>query len=258
MLQPGTPGFSDPAIRAQVQARIEGDEVVISGQKSAWVSNGTVATHALVYLQMEPTMGMAGGGIAIVPLNLPGVSKGAPLDKMGQRALNQGEIFFDDVRIPKDYLLVDPESYEGMVDITLATANAGMGAIFTGTARAAYDEALSYAKTRVQGGKTLFDHQLIKHKLFNMFMKIEASRALSRSVWVYNANTTPPVTRYSIASKVFGTQTAFDVASEAVQIHGGYGVTKEYTVEKLFRDARAAMIEDGANDSLMITGAHAL
>jgi alkylation response protein AidB-like acyl-CoA dehydrogenase len=99
---------------------------------------------------------------------------------------------------------------------------------------------------------------MIKHKIFNMFMKVEAARALSRAAIVYNYNNTPPSVEYSIASKVFCTNTAFEVANEAVQIFGGYGMSKEYAIEKIFRDARAAMIEDGANDSLMITGAHRL
>ncbi|MBM3302631.1 MAG: acyl-CoA dehydrogenase, partial [Deltaproteobacteria bacterium] len=75
---------------------------------------------------------------------------------------------------------------------------------------------------------------------------------------LYNYNNTPPATHYSIASKVFCTNVAFEVADDAVQIFGGYGMSKEYAIEKIFRDARAALIEDGANDSLMITGAHAL
>ncbi len=257
-LCPGTPEFSNPSINGQTVAHLEGDEWVIEGQKSAWVSNGTIATHSLVYLTIDPSLGMSGGGIAIVPLDLPGVKKGKPLNKMGQRALNQGEIYFDKVRIPKDYMLVDPESYEMMLDITLSTANASMGAIFTGLARAAYEEALDYARKRVQGGKPLFEHQIIKHKLFNMFMKIEAARQLSRAAIVYNMNNTPPLTQYSIASKVFCTNTAFEVCSEAVQIFGGNGVSREYPVEKFFRDARAGMIEDGANDSLMLTAAHQL
>ncbi len=257
-LCPFTPQFTDPTISGQVTARLEGDEYVIEGQKSAWVSNGTVATHALVYLTIDPTKGMSGGGICIVPLDQPGVRKGKPLDKVGQRALNQGEIFFDGVRVPRDYMLVDPESYDAMLDITLSTANAGMGALFVGVARAAYEEALAYSKQRVQGGKPLFEHQLIKHKLFNMFMKIEAARALSRAAMIYNYTNTPPMIQYSIASKVFCTNVATEVASEAIQIFGGNGLTREYPVEKFFRDARAGMIEDGANDSLMITGAHHL
>ncbi len=258
-LCPNTPAFRDPAISGQVTARKEGSEWVITGQKSAWVSNGTIATHALVYLTIDPSMGMAGGGIGIVPLDLPGVRKGRPLDKLGQRALNQGEIFFDGVRIPEEYMLVEPDSYEAMLDVTLATANAGMAATFTGVARAAYEAALDYAKNhRVQGGKYLFEHQMIKHRLFEMFMKIEAARALSRAAMIYNFNNTPPLTQYSIAAKVFCTNTAFEVAHAAVQMFGGLGVSKEYPVEKFFRDARAALIEDGANDSLMITAAHSL
>lgn len=257
-LCPGTEAFRNPGIRGQVSARPDGDEWVINGQKSAWVSNGTIATHALVYLNIDPSMGLAGGGICIVPLDQAGVSRGRPLNKLGQRALNQGEIFFDTVRVPKEYMLIDQESYESMLDLTLSTANAAMGAIFTGTARAAYEEALSYAKERVQGGKTLFEHQMVKHKLFSMFTKVEAARALSRAAIIYNYNNTPPATHYSIASKVFCTNVAFEVANDAVQLFGGYGLSKEYAIEKIFRDARAALIEDGANDSLMITGAHAL
>ena len=108
---------------------------------------------------------MAGGGICIVPLDLPGVKKGRPLDKLGQRALNQGELFFDNVRVPAEYMLVDQESYEAMLDITLSTANAAIGAMSVGVARAAYEEALAYAKQRVQGGKALFEHQMIKQWL---------------------------------------------------------------------------------------------
>jgi alkylation response protein AidB-like acyl-CoA dehydrogenase len=257
-LRPFTPQFSNPEITGKVTARRQGGHWVIEGQKSAWVSNGTIATHCLVYLNIEESKGMAGGGICIVPLDLPGVRKGAPLNKIGQRALNQGEIFFDAARVPDEYMLVDPESYEMMLDITLSTANAGMGAIFTGVARAAYEEALQYAKQRVQGGKPIFEHQNIRQKLFGMFMKIEAARALSRAAMIYNYSNTPPLVQYSIASKVFCTNTAFEVTHEAVQIFGGNGVSKEYVVEKLFRDARASLIEDGTNDSLMLTGARHL
>lgn len=257
-LCPFTPQFTDPKISGQVTAQRDGDHYILEGQKAAWVSNGTVATHTLAYLTIDPSKGMSGGGICIVPLDLPGVRKGKPLDKMGQRALNQGEIFFDKVRVPAEYMLVDEESYDAMLDVTLSTANAGMGAMFVGVARAAYEEALAYSKQRVQGGKVLFDHQMIKHKLFNMFSKIEAGRALSRAAMIYNYNNTPPKIEYSIASKVFCTQMSLEVTSEAIQIFGGNGLSREYPIEKFFRDARAGLIEDGANDSLMITGAHHL
>ncbi|MFQ5665553.1 MAG: acyl-CoA dehydrogenase family protein [Candidatus Binatia bacterium] len=254
----GTPEFSDPSIQPQVRARRHGDGWIINGQKSSWVSNGTIATHALTFLSLDPSRGMAGGGVAFVPLDLPGVSKGRPLNKLGQRALNQGEIFFDDVYLPRSHMLMEPDGYETIADGILAGANAAMAATFTGVARAAFEEALAYSKVRIQGGKPLCEHQLIEAKLFDMFTRVEAARALSRAAFVYNAQTMPPATEYSIAAKVFCTEAAFHVASAAVQIHGGYGLSKEYVVEKLFRDARAALIEDGTNEVLGLAAARML
>ena len=251
----GTEQFKQPETASDLEARLDGDEWVINGQKSAWVSNGTIATHALAFLSIDRSRGQAGGGVALIPLNLTGVTRGKPLDKMGQRALNQGEIFFEDVRIPKPYMLVEPGGYPYIIDTVLATANAFMGAAFTGVARAAFEEALAYTRKRVQGGKPICEHQAVQLKLFDMFTKVEAARALSRAALVYNTTTTPPATQYSQASKVFCTQTAFEVASDALQLFGGYGLTKEMLVEKLFRDARAALIEDGTNEVMSLGGA---
>lgn len=254
----GLPWFKDPEITGQVSARLDGDEWVISGTKSAWVSNGPQATHALLFLNIDKSMGLNGGGVAAIPLDLPGISKGKCLDKLGQRELPQGEIYFDNVRMPKHLMLVQPDTYESMVDATLAIANATMGAIFTGVARAAFEEALAYAKVRVQGGKHLYEHQLVQKKLFDMFQKVETARAISRAAMHYNMSNFPPATRYSIIAKVFCTNAAFEIASEAVQLFGGYGVSKEYYIEKLFRDARAALIEDGSNEVLALTAAWSL
>jgi alkylation response protein AidB-like acyl-CoA dehydrogenase len=254
-LMPGTKYHDDENIFWGLQARLDGDEWVLNGQKSAWVSNGTIATHALAFLGVDRSRGMAGGGVALVPLNLPGVSKGPPLNKIGQRALNQGEIFFEDVRIPKSFMLVPPEAYTMAIEAVLTGANAYMGSTFTGLARAAFEEALMYTKGRVQGGVPICEHQLVQKKLFDMFVKVETARQISRAVVQYNAGTFPPATHMSITSKVYCTQAAFEVASDAVQLHGGYGLTKEMLVEMFFRDARASMIEDGSNDILALTAA---
>ena len=131
------PVFHDPSIKAQCRASLEGDEWVIDGQKASWVSAGTIATHCSLFCTLDNSMGLAGGGIAIVPLDLPGVSKGEPLNKIGQRDLNQGEIFFDNVRIPKSYMLVGTDLYEAMVELTLSTTTALMGMLGTGITRAA-------------------------------------------------------------------------------------------------------------------------
>jgi len=253
-----TPQFYDPEISGQVTARPDGDHYIVSGQKAAWVSNGTIATHALTHLTLDPSKGMAGGGVAIIPLDLPGVSKGQPLDKLGQRALNQGGFTFTDVRIPKRYLLVDESAYEAVLHQTLALTNGAMGAVFTGVARSAYEHALTYCQSRLQGGKPIAEHQLVQKSLFEMFTKVETSRALSRAAMSYNAAAQPPAIEYSIAAKTYCTQACLEVTDTALQLFGGYGLTREYPMEKLYRDARASLIEDGSNDVLALVGARRL
>ncbi len=255
ILMPFTDCFHNPKITQQVKAVKKGDRYVLNGQKAAWVSNGTIATQAAVFVNIDPGQGMSGGGIGLIDLTQPGVSRGKPLDKMGQRDLPQGEIYFDNAEIPVEDMIIDPESYEMFTDITLATANACMGAFFTGVAQSAYDLALAYSKERVQGGKRLCDHLTVQKKLFDMFSKVELARAFSRAALQFNLSTTPPKTEYSIASKVFATTSAFEVANDAMQIFGGNGLSKEYPIEKIFRDARASMIEDGSNDILALAAA---
>jgi len=178
-----------------------------------------------------------------------------PINKLGQRALNQGEIFFDGVRIPRHYMLTAAEGYEAELTRTLTFANTGMSAAFTGLARAAYEEALDYSRDRVQGGKAICEHQLVQKHLFEMFTKVEACRALSRAVMIYNQTAATPSLEHAIAAKTFCTQASFEVTSDALQIFGGNGLSKEYPMEKFFRDARASLIEDGTNDILSLAGA---
>jgi alkylation response protein AidB-like acyl-CoA dehydrogenase len=207
---------------------------------------------------MDASRGMAGGGVAFVPLDARGVTKEPPLDKLGLRALNQGSMTFDSVRIPKRYVVADPSVYEPILRNTLLLTNAAVGAVLTGTARAAYEEALAYTRTRVQGGKPLCEHQLVQRTLFDMFTKVTNSRLLSRMALVYNSGTHEQALEYSIAAKVYCTQSAFEVADAAVQLCGGRGLAKDSTVERLFRDTRAGLIEDGANDVLALVGAREL
>jgi alkylation response protein AidB-like acyl-CoA dehydrogenase len=239
-------------------ARKDGDSFVISGQKAAWVSNGTIARAAAMFCAVDMGDGVRRDGGFLVPLDVSGVSKGKPLDKIGQRALNQGEIFFDDVRIPADYMVIPPEAYAFATDMILSTANGGMGSVFVGVAQAALDLAIDYAKERVQGGVPIFEHQSVKMRLFEMFRKVQAARALSRRVTLYNSLNVPPKLELAVASKVTSTDTAFEVASSALQIFGGNGLSREYPIEKLLRDARASMIEDGCNDILSLTAAENL
>lgn len=252
------PHWNDGNVRANVIATRDGDDYIINGSKSAWVSNGTIATVATLYCTIDGDKGFAHGGVAVVPLDLPGVSRGKPLDKLGQRALNQGEIHFDQVRIPGRYMVVSPELYTTAVETILTGANASMGCTFVGTARAGYELALDYAKNRTQGGKPITEHQSVQSRMFSMFARVEAARALARQTVALNATEPPGLVQRSIASKTFSTRTAFDVNSDAIQIFGGNGLTREYPIEKIMRDARASMIEDGCNDLLAIIGGQKL
>jgi acyl-CoA dehydrogenase len=235
-------------------ARLDGDVVVINGQKSAWVSNGGIAKHCILYTGVDRGNAEQEFGVVYVPLDLPGVSRGKPLEKLGQRTYNQAEVIFEDVAVPRDLLVVEPEDYKGACYSIFAVAGAAMGAIFTGCARAAYELALDYAHNRKQGGATILQHQSVKSRLFHMFRKVEAARALNRRVYAYNLTAATPAGAGSIASKITSTQTAFEVASDALQIFGGNGLTHEYPIEKILRDARASMIEDGCNEVLAIRG----
>ncbi|MBW2062153.1 MAG: acyl-CoA/acyl-ACP dehydrogenase [Deltaproteobacteria bacterium] len=246
-------GGDNPKCAPSVRAVKKGDEYIVNGQKAAWVSNGTIATHAVFHMALDPSKGMEGTGLALIPLDLPGISRGKPLNKIGQRALNQGEIFFEEVKIQKKYFLIeDPAIMTGMGETILAGANGGMSIAFAGLAKAAYDEAYNYAKERIQGSVPIFEHQNIKLKLFKMFTMVEAARAAARRQALYNAVNMPPSGAHAVAAKCLSTETAFQVASEAIQIFGGNGLSKEYCIEKIFRDARASMIEDGVNETLSL------
>jgi alkylation response protein AidB-like acyl-CoA dehydrogenase len=250
------PQFRDASIHGEVTATRDGDGWIIHGEKSRWISNGTLATHALVYLSLNAGMGMAGGGVALVPLDLPGVSKGEPLDKMGQRGLNQGAIRFERVRIPaRNMLMSDAARYVEELDLTLSFTAAAMGAIFTGVARAAFEEALAYTRDRIQGGKPICEHQLVQKHLYDMFVKVETARALSRAAMIYNQSGAPVASEYSTAAKTYCTETACEVTDAAMGVMGGHGLTKAAFIEKLYRDARASIVEDGVNDVLALSAA---
>lgn len=231
-------------------ARRDGNGFVITGQKSAWVSNGTIAEAAALFCSVDFGDGVAGRGVFVVPLNEGGVRRGRPTEKIGQRALNQGEIFFDELKVPADCMVVPPEFYKETADRVLSMANGGMGTTFVGCARAAFELAVEYAKVRVQGNVPIFMHQSVKSRLFKMYQKVEAARALNHRVVRINATRQTPLLEMAIASKVTSTQAAFDVASEALQVFGGAGISRECPIEKIFRDARISMIEDGCNEVL--------
>ena len=242
--------------RGQVVAHADGDEWVLNGQKSAWVSCGPIATHAMLNVHLEPDQGLDRGGVCLMPLDLPGVSRGRPLDKHGARSLPQSEIFFDNVRIPKHTMFCEADGYAAQLQLILTGFNAHVGVLTAGLARAIYETTLAYTKERVQGGKPIFEHQSVRARLFRMFTLAKAVRALSLGVFLENmrlvetGQLTEPRIHHSVSSKVFCTDATLEMATLGVQLHGGNGMTKEYSIEMLYRDATCLTIADGENHLL--------
>jgi acyl-CoA dehydrogenase len=246
--------------RGNLSARLVGNEYVVSGQSSAWITGAPIAQSALAYVPCDYGDGLynGNGGLhhvgLLIPFDLPGVTKGKPLEKVGQRPLPQGEIFFNEVRVPARYAIAARDKAMPSFMGALTFGNMEMATTFTGVARAAFEHALAYAHERKQGGTAIINHQSVRLRIFDMWRKLEAGRALARRVFAYNFGAQGPHVMASITSKTFCTQMALEVTNEAIQIFGGNGLTREYPVEKLWRDARAALIEDGENNVLALTG----
>ena len=248
--------------RGNLITRVEGDKLIVNGQSSAWVSLAPVAEVALLMTQCDYSDGLwrengsLNGVLAVVPLDLPGITKGKPLHKIGQRSLPQGEIFFDNVEVPANNILLGEEAFDAATFSMLSEGNTVHAAGATGLARAAFEHALEYVHERRQGGTELINHQLMRHRIFKLFQEVEACRALARRAFDWFANADEPEIAIAICAKTYCTEKAFLVASEAIQIFGGNGLTQEYPLEKLMRDARATMIEDGESNILGLVAAN--
>ena len=248
---PGSPGNT-----GMLHARVTDDEVIIDGQSSEWISNGAVADVGALYIPADYGDGLLdedghpnGIGV-IVPFDLPGVSIGPPLTKLGQRALPQGAIHFDDVRVPRRFAVTGRETYYAGFASVWSWAGTFLSQASTGLARAAFELALAYAHEREQGGAPIARHQLVQYRLGSMGRTVEAVRAVSRHVSGF-ANTAPHSHPYVTAQgKVTCTQGAFEVVDEALQMFGAVGLTPRHPLEKMLRDARTSLIEDGENHVL--------
>lgn len=246
-------GTGQPGNRGNLFAQVGADEIVLNGQCSAWVSNGAVAQVALAYVSADygdgpyEADGRPHGLAVIVPLDLPGVSKGKPLHKLGQRPLPQGEIYFDNVRLPRRFAVALKDEFYGNHSAAWSFAGTHMSQVFTGAARSAFELALQYCHERRQGGRLLIDHQLTRYRLGDMLRRVEICRSVARRSLAF-ARTSPLTHPYVTGSaKVTVTTEAMAVTDEALQLFGGAGLTCEYPIEKIYRDCRAALIEDGEN-----------
>jgi len=245
--------YYDPCVRHHTCAVKKGDRFIINGAKSSFVSNGGIANLYVLFACVEPSLGIRGSGTFIVPGDAPGVSRGKALNKIGLRTLNQAPVYFDDVEIPEHYQIFPPgEQYPMLHNAIVTVGNLGVGYIAVGIMRSAYEYALEYSQKRVQWGKPIFYHQLVANKLFEIYQAIESARAmLWKASWLSKIKF-PGDLKLSLACKVYATNQAVKHTAEMVQVLGGYGISKEYPLEKLARDAKLLRIMDGTNEILTL------
>lgn len=230
----------------KTKAQKAGSEYVINGSK-CFITNGGVASLYVVFVNTDPEKGARGISTFIVPRETPGITIGKEEDKMGHRASNTAEIFFEDVRVPEENLLGKEKMGFIIAMKTLDKTRASVGAAGVGVAKAALEFAIDYAKTRVQFGKPIALFQNTAFKIAQMAMEIHAARLLVwHSAWLMDQGL--PCGKESAMAKCFASDVAMRATTEALQIFGGYGYMKDYPMEKLMRDAKLLQIYEGTNE----------
>ncbi len=237
-------GSDNSAIKTT--AKKDGDHYILNGSKT-FITNGSVSKVGVIFASTDKERGARGLSAFIIPMDLPGVSVGKHENKMGHRASNTSEIYFDDVKVPAKNLL-KREGFGFIIAMkTLDFARPAVGAGGIGVARAAYEEALNYAQGRVQFGRPISSFQYNAFKLADMATEIDAARLLVyRSAWMLDNKM--KASKESAMAKVVATDVAMKITTDAVQMMGGYGYMKEYPVEKMMRDAKLLQIYEGTNE----------
>ncbi|MBI4774329.1 MAG: acyl-CoA dehydrogenase family protein [Deltaproteobacteria bacterium] len=230
----------------QTTAVLDGDEYVINGTKQ-WITNGGEAEIYTVVAVTDKSKGPRGATAFIVEKGDPGFGFGKKERKMGIRASTTRELIFEDCRIPKDRVIRKPGAGFLVTMRTFDHSRPGVGAQAVGLAQGALDEAVKYAKTRVQFEVPIISFQAVQHMLADMAISVEAARALVYSVARYVDSDPKDVSKESAMAKVFPTDVAMKVATDAVQVLGGSGYMREYPVEKMMRDAKILQIYEGTN-----------
>jgi butyryl-CoA dehydrogenase len=230
----------------QTTARLEGGEYVLNGTKQ-WITNGGEAEIYTIIAMTDRSKGPRGASAFVVEKGTPGFTFGKKENKMGIRASCTTELIFNDCRIPKESLIAKQGMGFVVAMKTLDSSRAGVGAQGVGVAQGAIDEAIRFAKQRVQFGQPITSFQAVQHMLADMQTQTEAARALVYAVARMIDGGAKDFSRASAMAKLFATDTAMKVTTDAVQVMGGSGYMKEYPVEKMMRDAKILQIYEGTN-----------
>ena len=241
------PQAGSDAANLRARAVRQGDAYVLNGVK-AWCTNAPEAGVFIVMAVTDPARGGKGISAFIVEKEFPGVRPGKVEDKMGLRSSKTSELVLEDCPVPAANLLGREGEGLKVALAVLGASRIGIGAQSVGIAQGAFEEALKYAKSREAFGKTIGEFEAIQFMLADMATRIEAARLLvHRAAW-QQGRSAGRVDRYSSMSKMYASEVANEVVAKAVQIHGGYGFSKEFPVERFYRDARVTTIYEGTSE----------
>ena len=244
-------GSGSDAFAMQTRAELRGGEYVINGRK-LWITNGKEAGIFIVFANIDPSAGYRGITAFIIERNFPGFSVGKKEDKLGIRASSTCELLMEDLRVPKENVLGEVGKGYKIAIETLNEGRIGIGAQMLGLAQGAWEAAANYSQERKQFGKSISEFQGIQFQLAQMATEIQAVRLM-----VYNAARMKDVrqnfVKEAAMTKLYCSQVAERVASLCVEIYGGYGFTRDYPVEKYFRDSKIGKIYEGTSNMQLQT-----
>jgi len=244
-------GSGSDAFALQTRAQLEGSDYVLNGHK-LWITNAKEAGVFVLFATVDPAAGYKGITAFIVEKEFPGFTVGKKEDKLGIRASSTCELILEDCRVPKENVLGEVGKGYKIAIETLNEGRIGIGAQMAGVAQGAWEYAAKYAQERKQFGKAIAEYQGIQFQLAQMATEIEAARLM-----VYNAarmkDAGVPFVKEAAMTKLFCSQVAERVTSLAIEIYGGYGFTKDYPVEKYWRDSKIGKIYEGTSNMQLAT-----
>lgn len=240
------PGVGSDAGAQQTTAKKEGSYWILNGTKN-FITHGTEGDIAVVMARTRPGKGTDGISAFILEKGMNGFRPGKQEDKLGLRASDTSELILEDVKVSEENLLGDEGVGFKQAMKTLDGGRISIGALALGMAQGAFEESVKYAKVRQTFGKPIIEHQAIAHKLAEMQVKVEAARLL-----IYKAANLKdqglPYAKAASMAKLYASEAGYEVANEAVQIFGGYGYSKDYPVEKYYRDIKLCTIGEGTSE----------
>jgi alkylation response protein AidB-like acyl-CoA dehydrogenase len=240
------PEAGSDAASMTTRAVRDGDHYLLDGAKR-WITNAGVSEYYTVFAATEPGAGNKGISAFVVEKADPGVSFGAPEKKLGIKGSPTREVYLDGVRIPASRMIGSPGEGFGIAMRTLDHTRVTIAAQAVGIAQGALDFAKRYVQERRQFGKAVAEFQGIQFMLADMGMKLEAARQLTYAAAARSERVEPDLTYFGAAAKCFASDVAMEVTTDAVQLLGGYGYTKDFPVERMMRDAKITQIYEGTN-----------